>query len=81
MQTLYTFQFDCFEAEVTNFVKDYVLDYLDHPNKVIRKAAAKAGCLLSAKKTKYTIISDSVMYKVLEKFMSIAVSDSEDEIR
>ena len=81
IQTLSTFKFSSYDIEITNFVKDNVLDYLDNKNKNIRKAAAKAGCLLCAKKGKYSLISKTVMYKILEKFMSVAVSDSEDEIR
>ncbi|KAL4492653.1 hypothetical protein ABPG73_010202 [Tetrahymena malaccensis] len=81
IQTLSTFKFKTYEKELTNFLKDNVLDYLDNKNKIIRKAAAKAGCLLCVKKGKDNLISKSVMYKILEKFMSVAVSDAEDEIR
>ncbi|EAS01249.1 phosphatidylinositol 3- and 4-kinase family protein (macronuclear) [Tetrahymena thermophila SB210] len=81
IQTLSTFGFSNYENELANFVKDNVLDYLDNKNKNIRKAAAKAGCLLYVKKERGQSISKNIMYEILEKFMSVAISDSEDEIR
>ncbi|EGR30890.1 phosphatidylinositol 3- and 4-kinase family protein, putative [Ichthyophthirius multifiliis] len=82
IQTLSTFNFSKYENELANFVKDNVLDYLDDKNnKIIRKAAAKAGCLLYVKKKREQQISKNIMYEILEKFMSVAISDPEDEIR
>lgn len=58
-----------------------MLGYLDNKNKLIRKAAAKAGCLLYVKKERGQLISQKIMYEILEKFMVVAISDEEDEIR
>ena len=58
-----------------------MLDFLENKNKNIRKAAAKAGCLLYVKKERGSLISKNIMYEILEKFMSVAISDPEDEIR
>lgn len=62
-------------------MKDNVLNYLDNQSKLIRKAAAKAGCLLYVKKERGQLISKNIMYEILEKFMAVAISDPEDEIR
>lgn len=50
IQTLSTFGFSKYENELANFVKDNVLHFLDNKDENIRKAAAKAGCLLYVKK-------------------------------
>ena len=84
IQTLSIFPFDFYSDSLAIFVKDSVLPYLDTPNPMIRKAAAKAGCLLyinNQKTVSQQMISKNLMYEILEKFMSVAISDSDDEIR
>lgn len=65
-------------------VKDAVLPQLANPNPIIRKAAAKAGCLLYVKKNRAMgeqKISNLVMYEILDKFMNVAIADPDQEIR
>ncbi len=61
------------------------MDYLDNKESNIRNAAAQAGCLLYVKKGRNNnnanMISKNIMYEILEKFMSVAISDEDDEIR
>ena len=83
IQTLSNFNFDAYDS-LALFVKDTVLPYLDNSNSMIRKAAAKAGCLLYIKKERSVgqqMISKNLMYEIMEKFMSVAISDPDVEIR
>lgn len=80
IQTLSTFVFENQQDNLAVFVKDAVLPYLSNQNAVIRKATAKAGCLLYVKKSKsmgQQMISKNVMYEILDKFMNVAISDTE----
>ncbi|KRX06463.1 Armadillo-type fold [Pseudocohnilembus persalinus] len=81
IQTLSSFSFDHYQDYLAKFVKDCVLQYLDNRKPNIRKAAAQAGCLLCVNKGKAHAISTSIMYEILEKFLNVAISDTEDEIR
>ncbi|CAD8129651.1 unnamed protein product [Paramecium sonneborni] len=83
IQTLSTFSFDL-QDSLAIFVKDAVLPNLANSNPIIRKATAKAGCLLYIKKGRSTgqqMISKNVMYEILDKFMNFAISDTEQDIR
>ncbi|CAK84444.1 unnamed protein product (macronuclear) [Paramecium tetraurelia] len=83
IQTLSTFSFDL-QDSLAIFVKDAVLPNLANSNPIIRKATAKAGCLLYIKKGRSTgqqMISKNVMYEILDKFMNVAISDTEQDIR
>jgi len=81
ISTLSTFKFDAYNEELTRFVKDCVLGYLDDTNPIIRNAAAKAGCLVYTKKDKKSKIKKNTIHEIIEKFMSLALSDPEKEIR
>jgi len=83
IQTLSTFSFEDYEEEIAVFVKKSVLFYLDNVYAEIRKAAAQAGCLLYVKKKRKwgKQINRSNMTEIMDKFMSVAISDNEDEIR
>jgi FKBP12-rapamycin complex-associated protein len=66
-----------------SFVKDTALSYLDDKSSTIRKAAAKAVALLSARRPKISqlLLSHNVMYEILEKLLTIAISDPDMEVR
>jgi serine/threonine-protein kinase mTOR len=66
-----------------SFVKDTALEYLDDVRPLVRKAASKAVSLLSVK-TKGEMdvsLSHDVMYEVLNKLLTIAISDNDMEVR
>ena len=66
-----------------SFVKDTTLEYLDDQRPSVRKAAAKAVALLSTRKTRSInmTLSHNVMYEILNKLLTIAISDPDEEVR
>lgn len=84
IQILSSFNFNAFIDCLAIFVKDIVLTYLDNPIPMIRKAAAEAGCLLYIGKQSSVgqqMISKTLMYEIIEKFLSVAISDNDVDIR
>ena len=84
LQALGTFDFDCFAENMALFVKDVVLEYLDNENSEIRKAAARAGCLLYIRKPQnfgQFTITKSHVNDILEKFLSVCLSDPDEKIQ
>lgn len=85
LQALASFDFNCFADSMALFVKDVVLEYLDNDNAEVRKAAAKAGCLLyirnhSLISGQYTI-TKNLVNDILQKFLCVCLSDPDNEIR
>ena len=83
LDCLSTFNFSDFSDQMGSFVKDTALSYLDDKSSTIRKAAAKAVALLSARRPKISqlLLSHNVMYEILEKLLTIAISDPDMEVR
>lgn len=84
LQALTNYEFNDLAKVLPGFFKDVVLEYLDSSNPVIRKAAAKAGCLLYNKSDSLTSqdsIPKNMVYQILDKFLCIAFNDPDDEIR
>lgn len=85
LQALASFDFDRFADSMALFVKDVVLEYLDSENSDVRKAAAKAGCLLYIRNNslisgQYTITKNLVS-DILQKFLCVCLSDPDNEVR
>jgi serine/threonine-protein kinase mTOR len=63
------------------FVKDTVLLYLDHLNPIIRHSVAQVGSLLYTKQHHGQLFSKQLMIEILEKFLTVVITDPEDSIR
>lgn len=84
LQALTNYDFSDVAKVLPMFFKDVVLEYLDHSNPAIRKAAAKAGCLLYNRANSLSnqdSIPKNTVSEILDKFLCIAFNDSEDDIR
>lgn len=82
LSCLNKFDFKDFEQQMGSFVKDTALVYLDDVRALVRKAASKAVSLLSVKTKRGMDISLShnVMFEILNKLLTIAISDNDMEV-
>ena len=84
LQALTNFRFVHFAKVMPVLFRDVVLEFFDNSNPTIRKAAAKAGCLLYNKQiaeSTHDSIGKIIVLEILDKFLCVAFNDPDDEVR
>jgi len=86
LRTLANYDFSEFANNVTQFIENFVLQYLDDENPQVRKEAVKTCCSLSFSTTgesqqRLGAVMIKMVNKLLHKFFETATTDSDYRIR
>ena len=75
------FQFNDYQQELSMFILECVVQYLDDSNPAVRKAASKAATLLFVGQCHKNKVTQYTIREIIDKCMTIVLSDPEDEVR
>ncbi|KTB17890.1 Serine/threonine-protein kinase TOR1 [Nakaseomyces glabratus] len=84
IQTLKIFRETKFKVVLTEFVKNVIIYYIEHENQLVRKLAALTSCeiFINDSICKETSLNSlNTVSEVLEKLLTVAVTDLNPEIR
>lgn len=84
IQTLRIFEKTTFKIRLTDFVKNVIIFYIEHDNDMVRKLAALTSCDIFRADhicTETSFYSLNTVSEVLEKLLTIAVTDLNPDIR